>query len=76
MDWPEKYEHIHRTIIIFDESEWLVATLDNQAIAVQLVYIDEGLLLAKRLKQFGVVPGARLGLFKLWYIYVLPAFLY
>jgi hypothetical protein len=62
MDWPEKYEHIPRTIKIFDESEWLVATLNNQAIAVQLVYTDEGFLLAKRLKQFAVVPGASLGL--------------
>ncbi len=50
------------TIISIDESGLVIASLNNQAVCVQVIYIDEGFLLAKRLKQFGVMPGTRLSL--------------
>ena len=49
------------TIIAIDERGLVVAAINNQAVCVQLIYIDEGFLLAKRLTQFGVMPGARFG---------------
>lgn len=50
------------TIIAIDERGLIVAALNNQSVCVQLIYIDEGFLLAQRLKQFGVMPGAKFGL--------------
>ncbi len=50
------------TIIAFDERGLVVAALNNQTVCVQLIYIDEGFLLAKRLQKFGVMPGAKFGL--------------
>ncbi len=50
------------TIIAIDERGLVVAALNNQAVCVQVIYIDEGFLLAKRLKQFGVLPGAKFSL--------------
>lgn len=47
------------TIITIDERGLVVAALNNQSVCIQIIYIDEGFLLAKRLKQFGVVPGTR-----------------
>jgi|CXWL01.1.fsa_nt_gi methionyl-tRNA formyltransferase len=61
-DWPQMPEKIPGTIIAIDDRGLVVAALNNQAVFVQLIYIDEGFLLAKRLKQFGVMPGVRLGL--------------
>lgn len=61
MDWPETPEQIPGTIITIDESGLVVAALNNLVVCVQLIYTDEGFLLAKRLKQFGVIPGARFG---------------
>ena len=62
MDWPENPEQIPGTIISIDEKGLVVAALNNQVVCVQLIYTDVGFLLAKRLKQFGVAPGARFGL--------------
>ena len=50
------------TIIAIDERGVVVAALHNQGVCIQIIYIDEGFLLAKRLKQFGVMPGARFSL--------------
>jgi hypothetical protein len=50
------------TIITIDERGLVVAAINNQSVCIQVIYIEEGFLLAKRLKQFGVLPGARFGL--------------
>jgi len=50
------------TITAIDEKGLTVAALNNQSVCIQIIYIDEGFLLANRLKQFGVLPGARFGL--------------
>jgi methionyl-tRNA formyltransferase len=47
------------TIISINESGVVIAALNNQAVCVRLIYIDEGFLLAQRLKQFGVLPGVK-----------------
>ena len=47
------------TIMAIDESGLTIAALNNQAVCVQVIYIDEGFLMAKRLKQFGLMPGTR-----------------
>lgn len=59
IDWLQTPEQIPGTIITIDDRGLVVAALNNQAVCVQLIHIDEGFLLANRLKQFGVVPGAR-----------------
>jgi methionyl-tRNA formyltransferase len=49
------------SIISFDENGMKVVTAKGQAITVKMIYSDEGFLLAGRLQDFGVRPGARLG---------------
>ncbi len=58
----EAPEQASGTILAIDERGLVVRTLKNQAVCLQVIYIDEGFLLANRLKQFGVMPGARFGL--------------
>ena len=58
MDWPAATQQLPGTIIAIDTKGLLVAALNNQAVCVQLINIEEGFLLAKRLTQFGVMPGA------------------
>jgi methionyl-tRNA formyltransferase len=62
IDWPQTTEQIPGTIVAIDDRGLLVTAINNQVVCVQLIYIDEGFLQAKRLKQFGVIPGARFGL--------------
>jgi len=50
------------TIITIDERGLIVSAINNQSVCIQIIYIDEGFLLAKRLKQFGVMPGAKFSL--------------
>lgn len=61
-DWAATPEQIPGTIIAIDERGLTVAALNGRSVCVQLIYIDEGFLLAKRLKEFGVMPGTRFGL--------------
>ncbi|MGG9962811.1 methionyl-tRNA formyltransferase [Ferruginibacter sp. SUN106] len=49
------------TIISIDEKGMKVATAAGQAMVVRMIYMDEGFLMAGRLKDFGIMPGARLG---------------
>ncbi|GAB2809464.1 methionyl-tRNA formyltransferase [Ferruginibacter profundus] len=49
------------TIISIDEEGMKVATAAGQAMVVKMVYVEEGFLMAGRLKDFGIMPGARLG---------------
>lgn len=47
------------TILSIDERGLTIATADNQAICVGIVYNDEGFLMAARLKDFGIPAGSR-----------------
>ena len=58
-EWPEQELPAAGTIMAIDERGLLVAALNNKVVCVQLIYTDEGFLMAKRLKQFGVMPGNR-----------------
>ena len=49
------------TILSFDDNGMKVATVAGQAIVVRMIYTDEGFLMANRLQDFGVIPGAMLG---------------
>lgn len=55
-------EQIPGTILSIDDRGMIIAAKDNMNVCVQVVYIDEGFLQAKRLIQFGVMPGAVLSI--------------
>lgn len=59
---PPTAVHTPGTILSIDDRGMVVAAINNMAVCVQVVYIDEGFLHAKRLIQFGVMPGAVLSL--------------
>lgn len=50
------------TILSADDRGLVVAALHNRSVCVRVIYIEEGFLMAKRLKEFGAVPGARFDL--------------
>ncbi|MEP6674463.1 MAG: formyltransferase family protein [Ferruginibacter sp.] len=46
------------TIIAFEKEFIIISTINDQAIRVGIIYIDEGFLMAVRLKQLGIHPGS------------------
>ncbi len=46
-------------IIKLNEDGMIVSTIDDQAILVRIVYVEEGFLLASHLSRLGVAPGYR-----------------
>lgn len=48
-------------ITILEDKSIIVSTLNNEALKLQIVYLEEGFLNASRLSEIGLIPGSYLG---------------
>jgi methionyl-tRNA formyltransferase len=55
----DKPGHLPGTILSIDNNGMTVSCINNESINIHIIYIDEGFLLAARLKEWGIGPGAR-----------------
>ncbi len=59
IELPEVINKVAGMIVSFDENSVVISTIHQQAICVQIIYSEDGFMMASRLKELKVVTGMR-----------------